>query len=157
MKICVVFAALSAASLAAVPAAAHNRTRTCGHVSQRPIVHRAVSHHAVRSPVRHVAAHNARHGLRYAACGCGHAARARIVYEEREYRPRHWRPYLAATTYYEPRPIFYRPRMIHYQERFPIPRFHRYGGYGGGFDGSYFNRHERDFDHRRFAHDRWRR
>lgn len=150
MKICVMFAALSAASLAAMPADAH-RSQSCGHVSH-PTVHRAVSHRSVRrAPVRHLAAHSSRHSVRYADCGCRHAARARIVYDDYEYRPRHWHPYFAATAYYEPRPIFFRPRMIVYREHFPMRRFHRYGRYGGGFEGARFDRRDRDFDRGRFA------
>jgi hypothetical protein len=159
MKICVVFAALATASLAAVSADAHVRAQACGHVSHRPIVHRAVAHHIVRrSPVRHLAAHSARSSLRFAACGCDHAARARIAYDEREYRPRHWHPYFATATYFRPRPVFYRPRMIYYEEHFPTRRFHRYGGYAGGFGGGSFRDRDRDrdFEHRRFAMaDRW--
>jgi hypothetical protein len=151
MKICILFAALSTASLAAVPAAAHVRSQACGHVSPRPAVHRTAYHPVRRAPVRHLAAHNPRHGVRYADCGCRHATRARIVYDDRAYLPRHWHPYFAARTYYEPRPIFYRPRMIVYREDFPMRRFHRYGRYGGGFEGAYFHRRDRDFDRRRYA------
>ena len=158
MKIHVLFAALAVASLAAVPAAAHNR-EACG---QRPSVHRAASHHAVRrAPVRHLATRSVQHRVRYAAaCGCGHADRARTAYGERFYRPHA----MAVAAYYEPRPIFYRPRMIVYREDFPIRRFHERGFHGRGFDGGYY-RH-RDFDRgrdwdfgrRRFAmNDGWRR
>ena len=163
MKTCVLLASLAAASLAAVPAAAHDR-QACGHVSHHPAVHRAAAHHpAHRAAVHRVAAGTVHRRVQYAAaCGCGHASRSRIVYEEREYRPRYRPHFMAVAAYYEPRPIFYRPWRVAYREDFPIRRFHERVRYGRDFGGIYHHRLDFDpgrrFEHRRFAmNDGWRR
>jgi hypothetical protein len=158
MKIRFMCAALAAATFAAVPANAHGRAASCQHVSHRPALHRAAYHPVrARPALRHLAASSG-HGVRYAGCGCGHAARARIVYEEREFVPLYRRPAFVRVAYFRPHPIFYRPRMIYYGDDFPVGRFHRRPEYGGGFRDSYWHHRDRDFERRHFAmRDDWRR
>src|ERR1700710_139176 len=151
MKNCIVFAALATASFAAMPADAHGRAAACHHASHRPTVHRAVAYHAVRSraPVRRLAGYSTHHNLRYAGCGCGHAARTRIVYEEPEFLALPRRPHFSSVAYFRPRPIYYRPRMEYYEDRFPIRRFDRDAGYDGGFGYSYMHHRDR-YERRNF-------